>query len=745
MKTKILYLIVIATLLLSACSTGGAATNPSELPISQQAKISPAGGTPLQEAIAACTGKSEQAACEFTSPKGTETGICETAQNQLVCSPQRGPADGGQPGGVPQAGSTAPPVTATRSSDSSGSVPVSNTAGFVLSSPDVIGGGRLPIEYTCDGDGSTLALEWSGAPAGTVSYAVIMHHTAAPDDIHWYWVLYNLPADVTSLPKNVSGIGTLGNNVNNGLAEYSPPCSQGPGDKTYIYTVYALSAQPQLSVPPAQVDRDTLLAAIQNITLASAELHTVYARQDMGDPQAQSTPPSGSAQPQPQDGRTPPVEAYAACNGKTENASCEFSDSNGSHTGVCKAEQETLACAPSRDGQPQNGGNQPGANGNAYNIEQAISDKAQGMTIAYDALAFLTGDLGSDSFFPPGKVADFWGFQYLRDNDSSQMGHAGDFLTSAAMNMLNVLTPAQRAELVTLANSQVSSINEYGYKRFVLMDAFRRLLEDDLPAGTTSLNEEAVKAYSAELYRLDGQISFQRAQVMGKLISSMDSTQLAYLDGMVGKGMLEWPDVTEPADIQGLDREVKVAVMTYAADIFSWYAGSIEADVYFCPERHGTYFGSFYLKDIHAMSDPTYAIPTNLTGDMGEAMLKILMPDQAQLITGLVDVQRPYLQGIVDTRKEISTELRKFKDGGSADSAMVLGLMEQYGELDGEIVYNLVVNFTQVDQTLTSKQKAQLLALRQEMLGDLMYPSGAYLYSQAVPMPEVPNTDFLFK
>ncbi len=70
------------------------------------------------------------------------------------------------------------------------------------------------------------------------------------------------------------------------------------------------------------------------------------------------------------------------------------------------------------------------------------------MTISYDALAFLTGDLGADSFFPPGKVADFWGFQYLRDNDPSEMGHAGDFLTSAAMNMLNTLTAEQRAQLV---------------------------------------------------------------------------------------------------------------------------------------------------------------------------------------------------------------------------------------------------------------------------------------------------------
>jgi hypothetical protein len=342
-------------------------------------------------------------------------------------------------------------------------------------------------------------------------------------------------------------------------------------------------------------------------------------------------------------------------------------------------------------------------------------------------------------------VADFWGFQYLRDNDPSGMGHAGDFLTSAAMNMLNTLTADQRAQLVTLAESQVSSINEYGYKRFVLMKAFRRLVEGDLPAGTTGLKEAAIKAYSAELYHLDGEISYARAQLMGKLISSFDAKQKAYLDAMIGKGMLTWPKVEEPTDIKGLERDVKVAVMTYAADMFSWYAGSVDADVYFCPERHGTYFGSFYLKDIPAMSNSSYAIPTNMTGDMGEAMLKILTPDQAKLITGLVDIQKPSLQGIVDTRREISSELRKFKDGSSADSTTVLNLMDQYGQLDGEIIYNLAINFNKVSQSLTDDQKTQLTALRKEMLGDLMHPSSAYLYSQAVPMPEIPNTDFLFK
>ncbi len=153
-----------------------------------------------------------------------------------------------------------------------------NPGGFILTSPDVIEGGALPVEYTCDGAASTLALQWSEAPAGTVSYAVIMHHVASPTDIHWYWVLYDIPANVTSLPKNVTGIGILGNNSVNGKTAYTSPCSKGPGPKVYTYTIYALSAQPQLSVPASQVDRAILLEAIRDITLASAELHVTYTR-----------------------------------------------------------------------------------------------------------------------------------------------------------------------------------------------------------------------------------------------------------------------------------------------------------------------------------------------------------------------------------------------------------------------------------------------------------------------------------
>ena len=155
-----------------------------------------------------------------------------------------------------------------------------NTAGatFVLHSPAVVDGGKLPQEYTGDGESATLPLEWSGAPEGATSYTLIMHHIDPEGKTKWYWILYDIPATTTKLPKNVRDVGTLGNNSVNGRLEYAPPCSKGPGDKEYIYTVYALSAQPQLAVPAAKVDRAALLDAIKDITLASAELRVVYAR-----------------------------------------------------------------------------------------------------------------------------------------------------------------------------------------------------------------------------------------------------------------------------------------------------------------------------------------------------------------------------------------------------------------------------------------------------------------------------------
>jgi hypothetical protein len=98
----------------------------------------------------------------------------------------------------------------------------------------------------------------------------------------------------------------------------------------------------------------------------------------------------------------------------------------------------------------------------------------------------------------------------------------------------------------------------------------------------------------------------------------------------------------------------------------------------------------------------------------------------------------------VTTRRTVSTELRKFIAGGTADQATVTSLMKTYGELDGSLVYRYAVAFAKVGQSLTDSEKAALDAMRAKLLGTLSTPKTAYLYSRAIPLPSIPEVGFLF-
>lgn len=138
-------------------------------------------------------------------------------------------------------------------------------------------GGVLPATFTCDGASTSPPLAWSGAPAGTVGYAVVMHHVPGTGDTHWYWVLYDLPATIDHIDAGRTPTAKVGtNSVNNQLA-YAPPCSKGPGEKTYTLTAYALSGQPKLANPSA-ASRETLLTTLDGLILAQAHLDVTYTR-----------------------------------------------------------------------------------------------------------------------------------------------------------------------------------------------------------------------------------------------------------------------------------------------------------------------------------------------------------------------------------------------------------------------------------------------------------------------------------
>lgn len=157
-----------------------------------------------------------------------------------------------------------------------------SSAALTLSSPDFVAGGRLPTSYTCDGSGVLPSITWTSVPSEAKSLVLIMNTIPGPPRAgesesanHAYLVLYNIPATSTAAPSGKYP-GTLGMNFKDKLPGYTPPCSQGPGDKTYTFTLYALSST--LSLSPTQATESAVMSAIKNLVIEKAELSTLYAR-----------------------------------------------------------------------------------------------------------------------------------------------------------------------------------------------------------------------------------------------------------------------------------------------------------------------------------------------------------------------------------------------------------------------------------------------------------------------------------
>ena len=392
---------------------------------------------------------------------------------------------------------------------------------------------------------------------------------------------------------------------------------------------------------------------------------------------------------------------------------------------------------PRRDGQ----------GGGAYTIEQAMSDRAQLTTVAFNGLAFITGDFGASTFIPPGKVCDFFGFQFMRDIDAAHQGHNPAFMNRISGAVFNILNDAQKAKFAALAAEQAPQYIAIAQTRYPLIKAFYRQTTGDMPAGSDGLNKAAVMKYVGDLFATDAAMSYRRAEVTAKVYLSLTAEQKADFAKLKFGDFNSWPDVDEEG-IKQFTRDNRepfynIAFMTYMSEFFSWTAGSVDADTYFCPERHGTYFGGFYMKDMPAMGKRNYNISTSVTGDSGETFVyKVCDEEQRKIMLAIVDQQRAALKEVATVRRQISTELRKFLAGGTPDKAAVVALGHRYGELDGEMSWYYTIAFAKINKTLTAKQRAALLKLR-NLDGYTSAP--AYIYSQPVQtVPALPSTDTFF-
>jgi len=159
-------------------------------------------------------------------------------------------------------------------------------ASFVVASPQFQDNAPAPLggaQPTCGGGTSTSpALAWSGAPAATKSYVIILS-----DVDNWshaglaaHWIAYGISAGVSAIPAGfasqtpaqfVAGANFSGQTDFRG---YCPP--KGDAPHHYVYTVLATDLVPDALAPG--LTRDALTLALKGHTLAGSSIVVRYAQ-----------------------------------------------------------------------------------------------------------------------------------------------------------------------------------------------------------------------------------------------------------------------------------------------------------------------------------------------------------------------------------------------------------------------------------------------------------------------------------
>jgi Raf kinase inhibitor-like YbhB/YbcL family protein len=157
-----------------------------------------------------------------------------------------------------------------------------------VTAPDLVSRGRISLSHVfngmgCTGQNVSPALEWSGAPAGTKSFAVTMYDPDAPTGSGWWhWVMYNIPASTTGLVAGAGNnrnapSGSVQGTTDFGTKGYGGPCPP-VGDKPHHYhiTVFALKVD-RIDVP-ANATAAMVGYNLNANKLATARVTGLYAR-----------------------------------------------------------------------------------------------------------------------------------------------------------------------------------------------------------------------------------------------------------------------------------------------------------------------------------------------------------------------------------------------------------------------------------------------------------------------------------
>jgi Raf kinase inhibitor-like YbhB/YbcL family protein len=162
---------------------------------------------------------------------------------------------------------------------------------FSASSPDISEDAPIATKFVfddfgCGGENVSPEIRWSGAPAGTKSFAVLVHDPDAPTGGagFWHWIVTDIPASAGGLAQ---GAGVAGDarlpagarqfESDYGLAAWGGPCPPpGHGAHRYIFTVYALGVE-KIDLP-AQAKASAVGFVVNQAALAKASFTGRFGR-----------------------------------------------------------------------------------------------------------------------------------------------------------------------------------------------------------------------------------------------------------------------------------------------------------------------------------------------------------------------------------------------------------------------------------------------------------------------------------
>lgn len=155
---------------------------------------------------------------------------------------------------------------------------------FRLTSPAFKHGETIPKLHTCEGKDPSPELNWTGAPPGTKSFALIMDDPDAPVGLWVHWVLYDIPGELSGLPGNLPKTARVLGGAKHGASwgvdsfsrtGYGGPCPPPGKPHRYVFKLFALDKA--LGLPPGATASETA-KAMEGHVLGRAELIGLFER-----------------------------------------------------------------------------------------------------------------------------------------------------------------------------------------------------------------------------------------------------------------------------------------------------------------------------------------------------------------------------------------------------------------------------------------------------------------------------------